>query len=77
MAGAHPATGLTLIRKLVVAPRHPTTLFDRAEEPPDPTAGAVEIGAEADWIAPIAFGQDVGPLPYEQRKVVFRSGQVR
>jgi hypothetical protein len=45
----------------VVAPRYPTTLFDPAEEPLDLVASAVEIGAEADRIAAIAFRRDVDP----------------
>jgi hypothetical protein len=39
----------------VVARCHPTTLFDPVEEPLDLLASAVEIGAEADRIAAIAF----------------------
>jgi len=47
--------------KPVIARRHPTTLFDPVEEPLDPVASAVEIGAEADRIAAVAFRRDVGP----------------
>jgi hypothetical protein len=47
--------------KPVIALRHPTTLFDPVEEPLDPVASAVEIGAEADRIAAVAFRRDVGP----------------
>ena len=47
--------------ELVVARRHPTTMFDPVEEPLDLVASAVEIGAEADRIAAIAFRRDVGP----------------
>src|SRR5262249_31601682 len=36
-------------------------LFDPVEEPLDLVASAVEIGAEADRIAAIAFRRDVGP----------------
>jgi hypothetical protein len=39
-------------------------LLDPIEEPFDFVAGAVEIRAEADWIAPIAFGRDVGPCAF-------------
>ena len=45
----------------VVARRYPTTLFDPVEEPLDLVARAIEIGAEADRIAAIAFRRDVGP----------------
>ena len=45
----------------VVAGRDPTTLFDPVEEPLDLVARAIEIGAEADRIAAIAFRRDVGP----------------
>jgi hypothetical protein len=41
--------------KPVTARRHPTTLFDPVKEPLDPVASAVEIGAEADRIAAVAF----------------------
>jgi hypothetical protein len=47
--------------KLVVARRNPTALLDSVEEPLDPVASAVEIGAEADRIAAVAFRRDVGP----------------
>jgi len=46
--------------QLVVARRHPTTLFDPVEEPLDLVASTVEIGAEADRIAAVAFRRDVG-----------------
>jgi hypothetical protein len=46
--------------KPVIARRHPTTLFDPVKEPLDPVASAVEIGAEADRIAAVAFRRDVG-----------------
>jgi hypothetical protein len=36
------------------------TLFDPVKEPLDPVASAVEIGAEADRIAAVAFRRDVG-----------------
>jgi hypothetical protein len=36
-------------------------LLDPIEESLDPVAGAVEIRAEADRIAAIAFWRDVGP----------------
>ena len=39
----------------VVARRHPTTLFDPVEEPFDLVASTIEIGAEADRIAAVAF----------------------
>jgi len=47
--------------KPVVARRNPTALFDSVEEPLDPVASAVEIRAEADRIAAVAFRRDVGP----------------
>ena len=47
--------------KPVIARRHPTTLFDPVEESFDPVASTVEIRAEADRIAAIAFRRDVGP----------------
>ena len=47
--------------KPVVARRHPTALFDPVEEPLDLVASAIEIRAEADRIATIAFRRDVGP----------------
>jgi hypothetical protein len=50
--------------KLVVARRDPTALLDPIEEPLDPVAGAVEIRAEADRIAAIAFWRDVGPCAF-------------
>jgi hypothetical protein len=49
--------------KLVVTRRHPT-LLDPIEESLDPVAGAVEIRAEADRIAAIAFWRDVGPCAF-------------
>jgi hypothetical protein len=36
-------------------------LFDPVEEPLDLVASTIEIGAEADRIAAIAFRRDVGP----------------
>jgi len=36
-------------------------LLDPIEEALDPVAGTVEIRAEADWSAAIAFWRDVGP----------------
>src|SRR6266481_5405145 len=48
-------------RQAVVTRRRPTTLLDPIEESLDPVAGAVEIRAEADRIAAIAFWRDVGP----------------
>ena len=47
--------------KPVIARRHATALFDPVEEPPDPVASAVEIRAEADRIAAIAFRRDISP----------------
>jgi hypothetical protein len=44
-------------------------LLDPIEEPFDPVAGAVEIRAEADWIASIAFGRDVGPRAFLHREL--------
>jgi hypothetical protein len=44
--------------KPVIARRHPTTLFDLVEEPLDPVASVVEIGAEANRIAAVAFRRD-------------------
>jgi len=44
--------GKVVGNKPVIARRHPTTLFDPAEEPLDPVASAVEIGAEAFWLGP-------------------------
>jgi hypothetical protein len=52
--------GKVVSSKPVIARRHPTTLFDPVEEPLDPVASAVEIGAEADLIAAVAFRRDVG-----------------
>ena len=46
--------------KSVVARSHPTTLFDPVEEPLELVARAIEIGAEADRIAAIAFRRAVG-----------------
>lgn len=48
-------------RKLVVARRDPTTVFDLVEEPLDQIAGAVEVEAEADWLVAIAPWRAVGP----------------
>jgi hypothetical protein len=53
--------GKVVCGKPVVACRHPTTLFDPVKEPFDPVASAVEIRAEADWIAAIAFRRDIRP----------------
>jgi len=52
-----------------MARRHPTKLFDPVEEPLDPVASAVEIGAEADRIAAVAFRRDVGHEPFFDGKL--------
>jgi hypothetical protein len=44
-------------------------LLDPVEEPFDPVAGAVQIGAEADWIVAIAFRRDVGPCAFLHGKL--------
>ena len=50
--------------ELVVARRNPAAVFDLVEKAFDPVAGAVEIRAEADWIAAIAFWRDVAHAPF-------------
>jgi hypothetical protein len=61
----------------VVARRYPTTLFDPVEEPLDLVARAIEIGAEADRIAAIAFRRDVGRPSRGGARVTNDSGVVR
>jgi hypothetical protein len=55
--------------ELVVARRHPTTLFDPVEEPLDLVASAIKIRAEADRIAAIAFRRDIGPRAFFHGKL--------
>ena len=44
-----------------MARRKSATLFDPVEEPLDAVASAVEMRAEGDRIAAIAFRRDIGP----------------
>ena len=48
----------------VVACRHPATLFDFVEEPPNPISSAIEIRTKTNWLAAIAFGRDVSPCAF-------------
>jgi hypothetical protein len=48
----------------IVARRHPTILFDPVEEPLDLVASTIEIGAEADRIAAIAFRGMLAHAPF-------------
>jgi hypothetical protein len=52
--------------KPVIARRHLTTLFDPVKEPLEPVASAVEIGAEADRIAAVAFGGMLAHAPFSR-----------
>ena len=54
-----------------MARRHPTTLFDPVEEPFDLVASAIEVRAEADRIAAIAFWRDVSPRPLFHGKLSY------
>ena len=68
--------GKVVSRKPVVTRRHTTTLVDPVEEPFDLVASAVEIGAEADRIAAIAFRRDVGPRPLFHGKLSYPVGVI-
>lgn len=61
--------GEVVVSNPVIARRHPTTLFDPVEEPLYLVASTVEIGAEADRIAAVAFRRNVGPCAFLHGKL--------